>query len=405
MLTVYNSRTRALGPFTPRGQPVTMYVCGPTVYDHAHLGHARSYVFFDVVRRVLESQGNRVVHIQNFTDASEEIARKAAEESVSPRALADRYVSSFLADMDALHVMRAHHYPRVTEHLPAMIAQIQRLLDSGLAYRADGDVFLDTARAGRLGRVSGWRLEEIATGDEPHPAGPRHDPEDFVLWRCDGSRGQVWPSPWGLGRPGWHVECSAMALAYAPDGLDLHGGGVDLKFPHHDSEAAAAEAVLGKTYARYWLHNGFVTVWKQKMSKSARNFTLVKDLLKRHEPEALRLFLLSDHYAHTLDYTSDRIRAAEGDLALFRRAVKACEDCVGHAGGERGVLEASRQAFFQAIDDDLDTPHALTHLRQASLHVESLCKLGKMSGTTARQMLDFYRGAGRILGVLGGEKR
>jgi len=397
-LSFYNTATRRIEPFDPPSDPIRMYVCGPTVYDHAHLGHARTYVFFDVVRRVLEFRGRQTLHIQNFTDAAEEIGTQARARGLPPAEVADGWIREFLADMDALDVQRAHHYPRVTESISRMVALLEDLRDRGLAYTVGGSTYLDTARAGGMGRVSGWKLSEVVQ-DVQAPPSDRQRPEDFVLWRCDDSRGQTWESPFGRGRPGWHVECVAMAMSHAPGGLDLHGGGMDLKLPHHDSEAAVGEALLGRPLARAWLHSGFVTVWQQKMSKSAGNFVRVRDLLPRHEASAIRLFLLSEHYPDSLDYTPERLSEAGALLAEIRAAVDACRCCLAKPARREQALAGSRQAFFEAVADDLDTRHAIVHLRDASRHVNRLCRHDLLDGATARAMLDFYGSVERVLGL------
>lgn len=407
-LQVHNTRTHRLEPYESREPGHTrMYVCGPSVYDEAHLGHARSYVAYDAIKRTLKALGWRVTHVQNFTDVEESIPIKAAQHRMSPMQWATRLIERFHEDMDALHVQRADKYPRVSEHIPDVIRIIGALEDKRVAYTVDCgprphqantacDVYFSVKKAPDFGQLIGETVEEL-TVERPLVAGARRNPLDFALWKSRDDLGITWPSPWGEGRPGWHVECTAMATKYLGYDFDIHGGGLDLVFPHHESERAIGEAVSGQRYCNYYLHNGFVTVGEQKMSKSLGNFVTVKDLLAQHDAEVIRAFLLETHYRAPLNYDAGGIAATQKRVERWRaHLAQVMRNAHGHAPSEalaQPVCNA-RDAFWAALRDDFHTDRALDALDNA------LAAASALHGADAAAALAFLREAARATGLL-----
>jgi cysteinyl-tRNA synthetase len=402
---IYNTLRRAkeeFHPLTP-GQ-VRMYVCGVTVYDASHIGHARSAIVFDVIRRYLLFKGYQVRFVKNFTDVDDKIIRRAQQEGVSASEIAERYIQEFHRDMDAIGVLRADVEPRATDHIQPMIALIERLIREGFAYVVDGDVYYAIRRFQPYGRLSGKNLEELLAGARVEVDERKRDPRDFSLWKAAKPEEPAWPSPWGPGRPGWHIECSAMAMQYLGESFDIHGGGEDLIFPHHECEIAQAEAATGKPFARYWIHNGFVNLGAEKMSKSLGNTLAIREVVKRHEPDALRLWLLGTHYRNPVDFSEERLREAGRALERFTRLFHAAQP-LGPAGDTAlelpGDLGGFAQRFGAAMDDDFNTPQALGVLFDLSRALyERLDQAG--GSTAARQAL--VAGVdelGRLGGALG----
>ncbi len=302
-LRIFNSLTRRKEEFTPLTPgEARMYVCGVTVYDISHIGHARSALVFDVIRRYLRFKGYRVQFVKNFTDVDDKIINRAAQEGVSSREISERYIAEYRADMASLGVLPGDVEPKATEHIPQMIALIERLIAKGLAYVMHGDVYFEVRRFPTYGRLSGKNLEELLAGARVEVDDRKRDPRDFALWKSAKPGEPSWPSPWGAGRPGWHIECSAMSMQYLGESFDIHGGGEDLIFPHHECEIAQAQGASGKPFVRYWIHNGFVNFGDEKMSKSLGNTLTIKDLVARYDPEAMRLYLLGTHYRHPLEF-------------------------------------------------------------------------------------------------------
>lgn len=350
---------------------VRLYVCGVTVYASAHVGHAMSYLVFDALRRFLEYRGYRVRHVQNFTDVDDKIIARSASEGVSAYEIADRYAREFLIEMDHLGILPADIYPRVSSEMPAIVAMIQTLIDDEHAYAAaNGDVYFDASSAEGYGRLSGRSFEEAQT-QEP-PSAFKRAPVDFALWKSAKPGEPAWNSPWGSGRPGWHIECSAMASRHLGDQVDIHGGGTDLIFPHHENEIAQSEAACGaRPFARYWLHNGLLQLGDEKMSKSLGNIVSIKDYLAAHEPEALRLFVLSSHYRRPVTLSDDSIAAAEAGLARLRGALRPARPDAGvvadaelDGASERlsAAVATTRAEFDRQLDDDFGTPGAIAAL-------------------------------------------
>ncbi len=334
-LRIYNTLTRQKEPFTPLvpGE-VGMYVCGVTPYDVSHIGHARSALVFDVVARYLRDRGYRVTFVKNYTDVDDKIIARANQLKVPIAELTERYIKAYEDDMAKLGVMPPTKAPRATEHIPEMVELIERLVSAGSAYVVDGDVYFEVARFPAYGRLSGKNLDELLAGARVDVNERKRDPRDFALWKAAKPGEPSWPSPWGPGRPGWHIECSAMAMKYLGETLDLHGGGEDLVFPHHSCEIAQSEAATGKPFARFWLHNGFVNLGSEKMSKSLGNTLTIEALLKRHDPEALRLYLLQTHYRNPVEFTEEGVAGMRRPLERFRELVDDLGSTTGRRGGQ-----------------------------------------------------------------------
>ena len=364
---VFNTLTRSKETLAPRhAGEVRIYVCGVTVYDLCHIGHGRSGIVFDVMRRYLKHRGHTVTFVKNFTDIDDKIIRKANLEGVSAQEISERYIQEYRTDMASLGIPPADIEPKATDHVPQMITLIERLVARGVAYPVEGDVYFEVRRFPGYGRLSGKNLEELRAGARVEVDERKRDPVDFALWKATKPGEPSWKSPWGQGRPGWHIECSAMAMQYLGETLDIHGGGEDLIFPHHENEIAQSEAATGKPFARCWLHNGFVNLAAEKMSKSLGNTLTIKDLVRRHDPEALRLYLLGTHYRHPIEFGDERIAEAGRALARLRslkdeadRLASRGTPAPGPDGGLLDELAGHRARFEAAMDDDFNTPRAL----------------------------------------------
>lgn len=368
-LFIYNSRSRKKEEFkTLQPGKVNMYVCGVTVYDDPHVGHARCYVSFDAIHRHLLARGYEVTYARNFTDVDDKIIKRAQEMGISTEELAQRYIQSFTEDMKALGILPATIEPKATEHIEDIVTAVQGLIEKGHAYAVDGDVYFAVGSFEGYGGLSGRDLEDLQAGARVQVNTRKKNPLDFALWKASKPGEPKWESPWGQGRPGWHIECSVMSQKYLGATLDIHGGGKDLIFPHHENELAQAEALSGRPFVNYWVHNGFVQVNQEKMSKSLGNFFTIKDILKITRPEALRLFLLSSHYRSPLDFSDQALdEAAQGLSRLYRAlaaAKEAAEETVSQdltRPEDQARLEEIDQiaeSFEQAMDDDFNTAGA-----------------------------------------------
>ena len=344
----------------PQGDPVTMYVCGVTPYSDCHIGHAMSYIVFDVIRRYLEFRGYRVKHVQNFTDIDDKIIARANQLGISPRELAEGFISQYFTDMDALNIKRADLYPRATQEIPKIIEVIQGLIDKGHAYEAGGDVYFRVRSFPQYGRLSHRGLDEMMAGASCEERAEKEHAMDFALWKAAKPGEPSWESPWGPGRPGWHIECSAMSLKYLGQTLDIHGGGQDLIFPHHENEIAQSESFTGVSpFVKYWLHNGLMQLGEEKMSKSLGNLITVRDALAHYSADALRLFILSSHYRSPLTYTEEGLEAAERGAERLRLAAhrKSPDSSVAAID-----VAPYRQRFIEAMDDDFNSAQAIAVL-------------------------------------------
>jgi cysteinyl-tRNA synthetase len=367
-LAVYNTLTRRKEPFeTLEPGRVGMYVCGPTVYDHPHLGHARAAVAFDVIRRALVFLGYRVTYVRNVTDVDDKIIARAAEEGRTPWEVAEEYTRIYDEQMTALSVRPPEIAPRATGHIVDMIRLVSQLVDKGVAYVVDGDVYYSVESFLAYGALSNRTLDDVRAGERVEPDPRKRNPLDFALWKAAKPGEPSWPSPWGDGRPGWHIECSAMSMKYLGPTFDVHGGGQDLIFPHHENEIAQSEAATGVPFARVWLHNGFVTIDHEKMAKSLKNFVTVRDVLAEYPAPAVRTLLAGAHYRSPIDFSPralDDGRAAWDRLATFgRNASDALAELGRELGGTDGAgVEPWRSKFTAAIEDDFNTPEAFAVL-------------------------------------------
>ena len=359
-MKIYNTMTRTKEELVPmKPAEIRMYSCGVTVYDLSHIGHAKMMVVFDVIARYLRFAGYRVTFVRNFTDIDDKIIRRANEEGVPAREISERYIAAFRRDIAALGVEAPDVEPRATEHVPEMITLIERLVAGGYAYVVDGDVYFEVRRFPAYGKLSGKNLDELLAGARVDVDERKRDPRDFALWKSAKPDEPSWPSPWGPGRPGWHIECSAMAMRYLGPSFDIHGGGEDLIFPHHECEIAQAEAVTHEPFAHYWVHNGFVNLGKAKMSKSLGNTLTIRDILKRHDPEALRLWILGTHYRHLLEWSEERVEEAARALGRLTRLVDDAAGLGAPAPSLPSAYAGFAARFTGAMDDDFNTPQAL----------------------------------------------
>jgi cysteinyl-tRNA synthetase len=357
-MKVYNTLFRQKEEFLPQGDEVKMYVCGVTPYDESHIGHAMSYIVFDAIKRYLQFQGYKVKYVQNITDIDDKIIDRANKLGVSTTELAGKFAQSYFDDMDALNIARADIYPRATEEIPKIIEVIQGLVDKGHAYAAQGSVYFRVRSVPDYGKLSHRNLESMMSAGTGEMRMGKEDPMDFALWKAAKPGEPSWESPWGKGRPGWHIECSAMSLKYLGDRIDIHGGGQDLIFPHHENEIAQSEGFTGaEPFVKYWLHNGLLRLGEDKMSKSIGNLITIKEVLEKYSADALRIFVLGSHYRSPLTYSEQVLEAAERGADRLRQAAE------GEGGKGGGVdAESYRHRFIQAMDDDFNTPQALAAL-------------------------------------------
>jgi cysteinyl-tRNA synthetase len=351
--------TGAVEDFVPAGDEVKMYVCGVTPYDASHVGHAMSYIVFDVLRRYLEYRGYQVRHVQNFTDVDDRIIARAQRNGVEPSQLAEEMIDRYAQDMRALNVLPAHVYPRATQEIPGMLDMIAGLVDKGYAYPADGDVYYRVQRKEDYGKLSHRTVDAMLAGARVEPGESKENPADFALWKGAKPGEPSWESPWGPGRPGWHIECSAMSLRYLGEQIDIHGGGEDLIFPHHENEIAQTEAYTGKApFVRYWVHNSWVKQGEEKMSKSLGNFVTIAEAVERWGADTLRMWVLTSHYRTPLTYTEESLEAARKGAERLRIAARTPDGATGD------TLDAAplKERFIEAMDDDLNTSKALAAL-------------------------------------------
>jgi len=362
MIRISNTMTRTKEDFVPLTPgEVRMYVCGVTVYDYSHIGHARSAMVFDVIRRYLTFRGYRVTFVKNYTDVDDRIIKRANEAGISAREFAERFVAAEREDMASLGVLAPDIEPKATEHVAEMIDLIKRLVAGGHAYPVDGDVYFAISSFPPYGRLSGKNLDDLLAGARVEVDERKRDPRDFALWKGAKPGEPSWDSPWGPGRPGWHIECSAMAMKYLGPSFDLHGGGEDLIFPHHECEIAQAEACTGKPFARYWVHNGMVNMGKEKMSKSLGNTLTIREIVKRHGPDTLRLWMLGTHYRNMIEWSEERVEESKRALERLTRLLH--DAAAARDGGAPASLPPAfaefRPRFEKAMDDDFNTPQAL----------------------------------------------
>ncbi|NLM13092.1 MAG: cysteine--tRNA ligase [Epulopiscium sp.] len=382
-MKIYNTLTKQKEEFIPLDpNEVKMYVCGPTVYNYIHIGNARPYIIFDTVRRYFEYKGYKVNYVQNFTDVDDKIIKKANEENKTTTEIVEKYIEETLKDADGLNIKRAVVHPRVTQEMPAIINMIQTLMDKGFAYEVNGTVYFDIQAYRSYGKLSNKNQEDLEAGARIEINEDKKHPMDFVLWKPKKPGEPSWESPWSDGRPGWHIECSAMAKKYLGDTIDIHAGGEDLIFPHHENEIAQSEAANGKPFARYWMHNGFINVDNKKMSKSKGNFFTLREVAEEFPYEVIRFFMLSAHYRSPINFSRELMQSAQNGLERIKNAVINLDHIINHAAAEEmtkdeitlsGELEVFVKKFEEAMEDDFNTADAVSVIfelvRFANTHV------------------------------------
>ena len=411
-MQIYNTLINQKEEFKPiHPGKVMMYVCGPTVYNYIHIGNARSVVAFDTVRRYLEYKGFDVQYVSNFTDVDDKLIKASQETGMTVPELADKYIKAFYEDIDALNVKRATLNPRVMENMDEIIAFINELVQKGAAYAVDGDVYFKTREFKTYGKLSGQSINDLEQGaservtDEEQAK--KRDPLDFALWKKAKPGEIAWDSPWGKGRPGWHIECSVMATKYLEDTIDIHAGGVDLEFPHHENEIAQSESKTGHKFVNYWMHNGFVTIGKEneKMSKSLGNFVTVHDLVKKVDPQVIRFFMATTHYRRPVQYTEENLAEAKTNLEKLTTAYRNLDYRMKDAS-EISVDEAVQQQFEQlvndyekAMDDDFNVQNAMTSLYEFAKLMNVYAEKGQVSKDFAKAMLAKFEALTQIIGI------
>ena len=368
-MKIYNTLTRQKETFIPLEEnKIKMYVCGPTVYNFFHIGNARPFMIFDAFRNYMEYRGYEVTYVQNFTDVDDKIIKRANEEGISPIEVAEKYIAEYFKDADALGIKRATVHPRVTENIENIITFIEELISKGFAYELNGDVYFNSQAYKEYGKLSKQNLEELNLGARIDVNDEKKHPIDFALWKAK-KEGEIgWQSPWGEGRPGWHIECSVMSARYLGDTIDIHAGGQDLIFPHHENEIAQSEARSGKQFARYWMHNGYINVDNQKMSKSLGNFFTVRDILSEFSGQVIRFFLLSAHYRNPVNFSKELILQAKAGMERLANSKERLVFTISHAKGQMNeselelvsALENHRDRFIEAMDDDINTADAIS---------------------------------------------
>ena len=416
-LRIYNTLTGKKEEFVPlHPNRVGIYVCGVTVYDLSHIGHARSTMVFDTIYRYLRYRGYEVTYVRNFTDIDDKIIHRANQEGVDCKTIAEKYIHEFNIDMASLGLEKPTVEPRATEHIPEMIRLISTLVNKGHAYQSNGDVFFSVDAFKDYGKLSKRNLEDMLAGARVEVDEKKRNPLDFALWKASKPGEPFWESPWGTGRPGWHIECSVMSQKYLGETFDIHGGGRDLIFPHHENEIAQSEGASGKPFARYWIHNGFVNINKEKMSKSLGNILTIKEMVRDWHPEVIRLFLLSQHYRSPVDFSEDNLLEAKAGLDRFYTTIKAVQDEMAKPPTPQGkldvsLLEENRRTIesFQgrieeAMDDDFNTAQALAHFFDLQTQLNTLLNLSKGRPTekllsTLKLGRDHFSRMGSIFGL------
>ena len=405
-----NRRKEEFVPLEPG--KVGIYACGVTVYDLCHIGHARSLMVFDVIYRYLQYRGYDVTFVRNFTDIDDKIIKRSNERGITWKALAEQYIDEFYKDMDRLGLRKPTYEPRATDHIEEIINLVRQLEEKGLAYEIDGDVYYRLQRFKGYGKLSGKNIDDLLSGARVEVDDRKESPLDFALWKRSKADEPSWPSPWGEGRPGWHIECSAMSQKFLGDTFDIHGGGQDLIFPHHENEIAQSEGASGKPFAHYWVHNGFVNIDHEKMSKSLGNFLTIRELLEDCHPEVLRFFVVANHYRSPIDFSQENVAVAAASLErLYQSLDRLLEKAAGSAAAESCALDdridAWRQDFIAAMDDDFNTAAAVAVFFEASKEINRWLDEEKaaIKPQAAARVAGFLREIGDPLGLLQEEPR
>ena len=406
MVRIYNSITRKKEEFVPlkEGQ-VSMYVCGPTVYNYIHIGNARPAIAFDTVRRYLEYKGYDVKYVSNFTDVDDKLIKAAQELNQTVPEVADRFIDAFFEDTGALNVKKATVHPRVMDHMPDIVDFIKVLIDKGHAYESNGDVYFKTRSFDDYGKLSHQSIDDLKVGARIETGDLKKDPLDFALWK-KAKDGEInWDSPWGQGRPGWHIECSVMARQHLGDTIDIHAGGQDLTFPHHENEIAQSECMTDKTFANYWMHNGYINIDNTKMSKSLGNFILVHDIIKEIEPNVLRYFMISVHYRSPINYNRELVEAARSSLERIQDAYHQAKERLSKAVkdeiDEKVVtsIDDNVKLFESHMDDDFNTANAITAWHELTGNLNKYLRQPSTSSVVLQKFIDVFDSYSDILGV------
>lgn len=412
-MKIYNTLSRRKEDFIPIEEgKIRMYVCGPTVYNYFHIGNARPLVVFDTFRRYVKYRGYDIKYVQNFTDVDDKIINKAREEGVSAPEISERYIKEYFDDAKALNVIPADVHPKVSEHMDEIIDFIKTLIDKGYAYEADGDVYYITRKFVGYGKLSRQNIDDLEAGARIAVGDVKKDPLDFAVWKARKSPDEIaWESPWGMGRPGWHIECSTMAKKHLGNTIDIHGGGEDLQFPHHENEIAQSEACNGVQFARYWMHNGYITVDNVKMSKSKGNFFTVRDIRKEYSGEVIRFFLLSGHYRGPINFSRDLMEQAKSGLARIQN----CKDellyllsnsDVQTSDSEEEIIkgfDVYKQKFIERMDDDLNTADGISEIFELVSEINTAIR-GGVSREFAKKALDAIQELANVIGILQDEQ-
>lgn len=406
-IRIYNTLTQKKEVFKPIEEgKVKMYVCGPTVYNYIHIGNARPAIVFDTVRRYLEFRGYEVKYVSNFTDVDDRIIKAANENNEDVFSLADRFIRAYFEDIAALGCLKAAHHPRVTENMDIIIHFIKGLIDKDFAYESDGDVYFRTKKFQEYGKLSHQSIDDLRLGVRIEVGEKKQDPLDFALWKAAKPGEVYWESPWGKGRPGWHIECSAMAREYLGDTIDIHAGGQDLTFPHHENEIAQSESLTGKPFANYWMHNGYINIDNEKMSKSLGNFVLVHDIITQHDPNVLRFFMLSVHYRHPINYSEELLNNAKVALERLQTSyqnlkhrLEASTNLVEDDQKWLDQIANFHNQFIEEMDDDFNTANAISVLFEVSKLANYYLMEKNTSPVVIREFLEIFEQFFNVLGL------
>ena len=408
-MKIYNSLTRKKEEFVPlKPGKVSMYVCGPTVYNYFHIGNGRTFIVFDTIRRYMEYRGYEVNFVQNFTDIDDKMINKANEENTTVKEIGDKYICEYYKDADGLNIKRATTNPRATEYISEIIEFVSGLIEKGYAYEVNGDVYFRTKKFEGYGQLIGQNLDDLQAGARINVDERKEDPMDFAIWKAQKPGEPAWESPWGLGRPGWHIECSCMAKNLLGDTIDIHAGGMDLSFPHHENEIAQSEALTGKKFANYWMHAAFLNVNNQKMSKSLNNFLTARDALKQYDADVIRFLMLSGHYRIQLNFSSELLESAKASVERLYNAIGNLENLILEVKNEKMTdeevkylesLDAYRQRYIEKMDDDFNTADAISVLFDLIRDINSNVGINS-SKELCEKALELIRELGLPLGIL-----
>ena len=408
-MKIYNSLTRKKEEFIPLNPgKVSMYVCGPTVYNYFHIGNGRTFIVFDTIRRYMEYRGYEVNFVQNFTDIDDKMINKANEENTTVKEIGDKYICEYYKDADGLNIKRATTNPRATEYIDEIIKFVSGLIEKGYAYEVNGDVYFRTKKFAGYGQLIGQNLEDLQAGARINVDERKEDPMDFAIWKAQKPGEPAWECPWGLGRPGWHIECSCMAKNLLGDTIDIHAGGMDLAFPHHENEIAQSEALTGRKFANYWMHAAFLNVNNQKMSKSLNNFLTARDALKEYDADVIRFLMLSGHYRIQLNFSNELLESAKASIERLYNAIGNLENLISEVKVEKmndeevkylESLDAYRQRYIEKMDDDFNTADAISVIFDLIRDINSNIGINS-SKELCEKALELIRELGLPLGIL-----